>query len=256
MKDFKYFLEERLDDKHKVRVIVSKDGGPKKNIDVKVSASSKAEAKGKARLHLKSKGYETHSATHQGIDYDWLKKEEVDLNEGAYEKSEENKRSADSAKKQGDMFAHHLHMADHHDNLAQWHGEKGRHSEADRHAEKAEKHHELAMGFKEEAEHISELSKETLTSYIDKAANPKTASRGKTQKGILKSIKAIGGVAKAIGKRAKQQMEEGKKPGSLGVGWMIKKDPKLAQIIAAKKEKMKSFRQHVGSKIEDNKDKK
>jgi hypothetical protein len=76
-------------------------------------------------------------------------KEEVIL-EGAFEDAEENKRSADAAKKQGDMFAHHLHMADHHDNMAQWHASKGRHGEADRHAEKSEKHHEQAMSVKEE----------------------------------------------------------------------------------------------------------
>lgn len=69
--------------------------------------------------------------------------------EGAYEKAEENKKSADAAKKQGDMFAHHLHMADHHDNLSQWHSEKGRHGEADRHAAKSEEHHEKAMKLKE-----------------------------------------------------------------------------------------------------------
>lgn len=67
----------------------------------------------------------------------------------AYAKSEENKKSADAAKKQGNMFDHHMHMADHHENLSQWHGEKGRHSEADRHAEKAEDHHDKAMSFKE-----------------------------------------------------------------------------------------------------------
>ena len=72
--------------------------------------------------------------------------------EGAYEKSEENKRSADAAKKQGDMFAHHLHMSDHHDNLAQWHSEKGRHSVSDMHAKKSEEHHEKAMKLKEEYE--------------------------------------------------------------------------------------------------------
>jgi hypothetical protein len=76
------------------------------------------------------------------------KLKEESLDEGAYEKSEENKRSADSAKKYGDMFAHHLHMADHHDNLAEWHASKGRHSEADKHAEKAEQHQELAMKHK------------------------------------------------------------------------------------------------------------
>jgi len=83
-------------------------------------------------------------AKHVGTIY----KEET-IVEGAYEKSEENKRSADAAKKQGDMFAHHLHMSDYHENLAQWHSEKGRHSVADSHAEKAEQHHEKAMGLKE-----------------------------------------------------------------------------------------------------------
>ena len=95
-------------------------------------------------------------------EYSKVKKEEVVTEEmGAYEKSEENKRSADDAKKQGDMFAHHLHMADHHDNLAQWHSSKGRHGEADRHAEKSEQHHEKAMGFKEEVE-LDEAKKKKI----------------------------------------------------------------------------------------------
>jgi hypothetical protein len=78
-------------------------------------------------------------------------KEEANLDEESdvYARAEENKRSADAAKKQGDMFAHHLHMADHHDNLAQWHGEKGRHSVADTHAAKSEEHHDLAMQHKD-----------------------------------------------------------------------------------------------------------
>jgi hypothetical protein len=93
-------------------------------------------------------------------DFQKLRKEEtIEEESDAYAKSEENKRSADAAKKQGDMFAHHLHMADHHDNLAQWHGEKGRHSTADSHAEKSEQHHDMAMKLKmkkEEVEHIDE----------------------------------------------------------------------------------------------------
>jgi len=80
-------------------------------------------------------------------------KEESD----AYAKAEENKRSADAAKKQGDMFAHHLHMADHHDNLAQWHGEKGRHSVADTHAAKSEEHHDLAMQHKDGVNEAKDL---------------------------------------------------------------------------------------------------
>lgn len=81
-----------------------------------------------------------------------MAKEKKPVNEesSAYEKSEENKRSADAAKKQGDMFAHHLHMANYHDNLSQWHSEKGRHSVADEHAKKSEEHHDQAMKLKEE----------------------------------------------------------------------------------------------------------
>ena len=62
---------------------------------------------------------------------------------------------------------------------------------------------------KEEAEQLDELKASTYGSYIDKVTDPKVAStRGKTQTGTLKSIKAIGGVAKAIGKRAKAQSKE------------------------------------------------
>jgi hypothetical protein len=49
---------------------------------------------------------------------------------------------------------------------------------------------------------IDELKSSTYQSYVDKVANPKVASkRGNTQKGVPKSIKAIGGVTKAIGKQ-------------------------------------------------------
>ena len=51
----------------------------------------------------------------------------------------------------------------------------------------------------EDAEQIDELSKETLKSYVDKVSTG--PSRGKSPNGILKSIKAIGGVTKAIKKQ-------------------------------------------------------
>ena len=115
------------------------EGGREHSRTVTISNSTKTtdQARKAARAHLEKQGYKIHEQT---------------VTEGAYEKAEENKRSADAAKKQGDMFAHHLHMADHHDNMAQWHGEKGRHGEADRHAEKSEKHHEEAMKLKESIE--------------------------------------------------------------------------------------------------------
>lgn len=62
------------------------------------------------------------------------------------------------------------------------------------------------MAAMKESEQIDELKSSTLTSYIDKVATG--PSRGKTQTGLLKSIKAIGGVTKAIRKRAENNMKE------------------------------------------------
>jgi hypothetical protein len=94
--------------KHKIRVKVSKDGGEKHHVDMKVFANSESEAKGVARLKLKQKGYDTHSATHQGIDTSWLKKEEVEQIEelssdllGRYKKAAGAQASA--ADKAGDV---------------------------------------------------------------------------------------------------------------------------------------------------------
>jgi hypothetical protein len=62
------------------------------------------------------------------------------------------------------------------------------------------------MAAMKEEEQIDELKSSTLTSYIDKVATG--PSRGKTQTGLLKSIKAIGGVTRAIRKRAENNMKE------------------------------------------------
>lgn len=78
------------------------------------------------------------------------KTNEQTVTEGAYEKAEENKRSADAAKSQARPFDYHMHMADHHDNMSQWHASKGRHGEADKHAQKSDEHHQKAMAVKEE----------------------------------------------------------------------------------------------------------
>ena len=59
---------------------------------------------------------------------------------------------------------------------------------------------------KEEIEQIEELDKKTLDSYITKVATG--PSRGMTQKGTLKSIKAIGGVTTAIRKKAEKPITE------------------------------------------------
>ena len=186
------------EEKHRVQVTISDPNHSavtkrKEQIQkhIRVTAADKESAVERAKSHYKKAGYKVHSAEHVG-----MVQESTDMcnvcgqtpcncthiteESDAYAKAEENKRSADSAKKQGDMFAHHLHMADHHDNMAQWHGEKGRHGEADRHAEKSEQHHELAMkhkdSVKEEVEHITELTSELLARYKEKAAAAASAA--------------------------------------------------------------------------------
>jgi hypothetical protein len=64
----------------------------------------------------------------------------------------------------------------------------------------------MASETNEQVKPIEELKSSTLTSYIDKVATG--PSRGKTQSGLLKSIKAIGGVTKAIRKKAENNMKE------------------------------------------------
>jgi hypothetical protein len=122
---------------------------------------------------------------------------EESIAENAYEKSEENKRSADSAKKQGDMFAHHMHMSDHHENLSQWHYEKGRSNVADIHAKKSDDHHEKAMSLKEE--NINELSTDLLGKYKTAAgASAKAADQAGNYK---KGDKRFSGINKATRKQ-------------------------------------------------------
>jgi hypothetical protein len=106
------------------------------------------------------------------------------LKEGAYEDAEENKRSAESAKEQGDMFAHHLHMADHHDNLSQWHSEKGRNNVADSHARKSEEHHEKAMSLKEGAMQANGTDRIDTATSAPTASTSKDTTMGKKIKGF------------------------------------------------------------------------
>lgn len=220
MKTFLQFEEEHLGsyNKHKIKVKVSKDGGPKHHVDVKVFAHSMSEAKGRARLHLQSKGYTTHSAVHQGIDYNWVKKEQTDMCNvcgqtpcncthisESYEQAEEHKNKASKALETSDMESYHHHMSQHHEHMGQWHESKGRHSAADREYAKAEEHHEKGINASkstsrsvkstnEEAQ-INELSSELLARYKEKAGAAATAADKakkydlghKRFKGILKA---------------------------------------------------------------------
>ena len=68
-----------------------------------------------------------------------------------YEKAEQHKDDAESAKEAGDKFSYHMHMADHHGALADWHYSKGRDAAGDKHAEKAGDYEMAAHAIKEEA---------------------------------------------------------------------------------------------------------
>lgn len=70
--------------------------------------------------------------------------EEVQLQE-TFDDAEAHKVAAEKAKAKGNMGAYHAHMADHHEAMAEWNASKGRHSVADKHAEKAEEHHEASL---------------------------------------------------------------------------------------------------------------
>ena len=155
--------------------------------------------------------------------------ESLEEESNAYEKSEENKRSADSAKKQGDMFAHHMHMADHHDNLAQHHSEKGRQNVADSHAAKSEEHHDKAMKLKEEVESIDEISSKLAGNYYGAATKKHIAKVGvkpnmygriekdmgaKRKAGVDRAMDRITGARKT---NEEAELEEAKKKPLVGV---------------------------------------
>jgi hypothetical protein len=69
-----------------------------------------------------------------------------------YEEAEEHLSKANDAEAKGHMKSFHTHMADHHDAMSEWHDSKGRSASADKHADKAEYHHEKSLTVKEEVD--------------------------------------------------------------------------------------------------------
>ena len=245
--DDEYHVPDPTTTTHKIVHRVSHpdvEGGKEHNRTVTISntTKSRAEAHVAAKTHLQSKGYKIHEETDACPVCGQTPCNCTHLTEGAYEKAEENKKSADAAKKQGDMFAHHLHMADHHDNMAEWHASKGRHGEADRHAEKSEQHHEKAMSLKEEAE--LDEARMTAAMKLQKAfqrEQEKSVASRERAKELLQPKK-----------EEPKKVEEGLKPEhNMRPGWMLKADPELAKKVADNKKKFKSFKDTVGKKIEN-----
>ena len=82
-------------------------------------------------------------------------KEET-IQEGHYEDAEDHLSKANDADAEGDKLAFHYHMTDHHDSMSQWHEDKGRSAFADKHAEKAEQHHQKFVELSKLREEVNE----------------------------------------------------------------------------------------------------
>lgn len=131
---------------------------------VRVTAHDKDKAIEQGKKHFKKKGFKVHSGEHVGMVY-----EEVALDENdhdPYYRAQENKKSAEAAKKQGDNLAYHLHMADHHDDMAHWSQLRGRHNVSDQHLNKAEQHADEAQKLRKKEKLGEEVTK------VDEVLNP------------------------------------------------------------------------------------
>jgi hypothetical protein len=152
-----------------------------------------------------------------------------------YKEAEEHLSKANDSDAKGDKKSFHAHMANHHDAMSEWHDSKGRSASADKHAEKADYHHEKS------------LSEQVIEARMSAAVKLQRAFQRQQEKSA--ASRKRGEELLNPKKDEPKKVSEGVK--SPGVGWMIRQDPKLAAIIKVRKEKMKTFRQHVGKKIED-----
>ena len=80
-----------------------------------------------------------------------------------YEKAEQHKDDAESAKEAGDHFSYHMHMADHHGSLSDWHYSKGRDAAGDKHAEKAADHEMTAHEIQDKKQVKEETAEQQTT---------------------------------------------------------------------------------------------
>ena len=193
MKRFAEFEESLANyNKHKIQVTASKDGGAKEHINVKVFATSEREAKGKARAHLHKKGYETHSAVHQGYDYEWLKKEEVELDEGAFSSgalkpTKEFEKQASKVPSTG---------------IVRGKDSKGVYTA------KTVNGKEVSRVY-EEVEQIDEISDKTLTSYAQKVSDDSLKhDKDPTKRSAAKRNKSIAGFSRALNKLESRPVKE------------------------------------------------
>ena len=101
-----------------------------------------------------------------------------------YDEAEEHLSKANDADAKGDTKAFHAHMADHHDCLSMWHDSKGRSASADKHAEKAEFHHEKSLTEGTLQGNIGGGDAMNTTTSAPSASTSKDTTMGKKIKGF------------------------------------------------------------------------
>jgi hypothetical protein len=103
------------------------------------------------------------------------------INEDHYERAEDSKTLANTAKNEGDEIGFNSHMADHHDHLSQWHEEKGRASAAQSHADKSEmyanKMTQVAKGVTEALSAAARMQKALQKAKEDRERSERNAER-------------------------------------------------------------------------------
>jgi hypothetical protein len=103
------------------------------------------------------------------------------INEDHYERAEDSKNLANTAKNEGDEIGFNSHMADHHDHLSQWHEEKGRASAAQSHADKSEmyanKMTQVAKGVTEASSAGARMQKALQKAKEDRERSERNAER-------------------------------------------------------------------------------
>jgi hypothetical protein len=161
-------------------------------------------------VHREHKGKTTHIDTYGSLHraksvLDNEVKEET-IFEDAYKDAEGHLDKADKAQRNKDMFSHHMHMADHHDSLSQWHDSKGRSSAAEKHANKAADHEEMAHAAKKMREEVELDEAQTPQQKMDFEKMMKGAmSRDSYNTKWKKPLKSVSKVV--YGKNVKEEVE-------------------------------------------------
>ncbi|CAB5221253.1 hypothetical protein UFOVP240_117 [uncultured Caudovirales phage] len=154
----------------------------------------------------KTKHIDTYGSLHRAKSVLDNEVKEETIIEDAYKDAEGHLDKADKAQRNKDMFSHHMHMADHHDSLSQWHDSKGRSSAAEKHANKAADHEEMAHAAKKIREEVELEEAQTPQQKMDFEKMMKGAmSRDSYNTKWKKPLKSVSKVV--YGKNVKEEVE-------------------------------------------------